>query len=102
LSTLLADYYSIQSSTFFLQDEFGSSRTGAEGGQCIKDLAQDPKMHCLSGTLAKTQFYALWKMPEHSSLMMKKGMINPPPKGVGKYDAARIGRYLLGAMEKYQ
>ena len=43
-------------------------------------VAKHPKMRYLSGTLAKTLFYALWKMPEHWSFVIKKGMINPPPQ----------------------
>ena len=43
-------------------------------------VAKHPKMRYLSGTLAKTLFYALWKMPEHWSFVFKKSMINPPPQ----------------------
>ena len=42
--------------------------------------AKHPKMRYLSGTTAKTLFYALWKMPEEWSFVMKKGMIQPPPR----------------------
>jgi len=38
-----------------------------------------PKLRYLSGTFAKTFFYALWKMPEHWSLNVKKGMLQPLP-----------------------
>ncbi|MFC2065280.1 SDR family NAD(P)-dependent oxidoreductase [Chloroflexota bacterium] len=38
-----------------------------------------PRMRYLSGTLAKTLFYALWKMPEQWSFVIKKGTVNPPP-----------------------
>lgn len=45
-------------------------------------VSKHPKMRYLSGTFAKTLFYALWKMPEHWSLAIKKGMINPPPRTI--------------------
>ena len=38
-----------------------------------------PRMRYLSGTLAKTLFHALWKMPEKWSFLIKKGTVNPPP-----------------------
>ncbi len=41
--------------------------------------AKRPKMRYLSGTLAKTLFYALWVMPEHWSFAFKKLLIQPPP-----------------------
>jgi NAD(P)-dependent dehydrogenase (short-subunit alcohol dehydrogenase family) len=41
--------------------------------------ARHPKLRYLSGTLAKSLFYALWKMPEHWSFLIKKGTVNPPP-----------------------
>lgn len=43
-------------------------------------MAKNPKIRYLSGTLAKTLFYALWKMPEHWAFQIKKGTVNPPPK----------------------
>jgi NAD(P)-dependent dehydrogenase (short-subunit alcohol dehydrogenase family) len=42
--------------------------------------AKTPRMRYLSGTLAKTLFRALWKMPEEWSFAAKKGTITPPPK----------------------
>ncbi len=41
--------------------------------------AKRPKMRYLSGTLAKTLFYALWIMPEHWSFVFKKMLIQPTP-----------------------
>ncbi|MBT4518456.1 MAG: SDR family NAD(P)-dependent oxidoreductase [Halieaceae bacterium] len=38
-----------------------------------------PKHRYLSGTLAKTLFYALWIMPEGWSYRIKKAMISPTP-----------------------
>ena len=68
----------------------------AENTQRIEQIAQDPihaindiyhalaathpKMRYLSGSAAKTFFYALWKMPEHWSFAIKKSLINPPPE----------------------
>lgn len=50
----------------------------------IRDVAHGvaakyPRMRYLSGTLAKTLFNALWKMPEHWSFVIKKGTISPQP-----------------------
>ena len=42
--------------------------------------AKYPRMRYLSGTLAKTLFRALWKMPEHWSFVVKKGTVTPLPK----------------------
>lgn len=42
--------------------------------------AKHPRMRYLSGTLAKTLFRALWKMPEHWSFAVKKGTVTPLPK----------------------
>jgi NAD(P)-dependent dehydrogenase (short-subunit alcohol dehydrogenase family) len=42
--------------------------------------ARTPKMRYLSGKLAKTLFYALWKMPERWSYLFKKGMVTPSPR----------------------
>lgn len=42
--------------------------------------AKYPRMRYLSGTLAKTLFRALWKMPEHWSFAVKKGTVTPLPK----------------------
>lgn len=42
--------------------------------------AKYPRMRYLSGTLAKTLFRALWKMPEEWSFVIKKGTVAPPPK----------------------
>lgn len=68
----------------------------ADNGERIERIAQDPKfaindilhaltakhphMRYLSGTLAKTLFYALWKMPEKWSFVFKKSSVNPPPR----------------------
>ncbi len=41
--------------------------------------ATRPKLRYLSGTMAKTLFYALWVGPESWSLKFKKLMIQPPP-----------------------
>lgn len=41
--------------------------------------AKHPRMRYLSGTLAKTLFRALWKMPEQWSFVVKKGTITPLP-----------------------
>jgi len=46
--------------------------------------AKHPRMRYLSGTLAKTLFHALWKMPEHWSFAVKKGTITPLPKIITK------------------
>ncbi len=42
--------------------------------------AKHPRFRYLSGTLAKTLFRALWKMPEHWSFVVKKGTVTPLPK----------------------
>jgi NAD(P)-dependent dehydrogenase (short-subunit alcohol dehydrogenase family) len=42
--------------------------------------ARRPRLRYLSGTLAKTLFYALWVGPESWSLRFKQGMIRPPPR----------------------
>jgi len=51
----------------------------------IKDIvhaltSKKPKFRYLSGTLAKTLFFALWKMPERWSFLVKKSTVNPPPE----------------------
>jgi NAD(P)-dependent dehydrogenase (short-subunit alcohol dehydrogenase family) len=51
----------------------------------IRDVAHGvaakyPRFRYLSGTLAKTLFRALWKMPEEWSFVVKKGTITPLPK----------------------
>lgn len=57
----------------------------AQDPQCAVDdichalSAVHPKLRYLSGTAAKTVFYALWVMPEHWSLAAKKAMISPAP-----------------------
>jgi len=43
-------------------------------------VAKYPRFRYLSGTLAKTLFRALWKMPEEWSFAIKKGTITPLPK----------------------
>jgi len=42
-------------------------------------VARNPRMRYLSGTLAKTLFFALWKMPERWSFVVKRGTITPRP-----------------------
>jgi NAD(P)-dependent dehydrogenase (short-subunit alcohol dehydrogenase family) len=42
--------------------------------------AKHPRMRYLSGTLAKTLFRALWKMPDEWSFAVKKGTVTPLPK----------------------
>jgi len=42
--------------------------------------AKHPRFRYLSGTFAKTLFYALWKMPEEWSFAVKKGTVTPTPK----------------------
>jgi NAD(P)-dependent dehydrogenase (short-subunit alcohol dehydrogenase family) len=39
-----------------------------------------PKFRYLSGTLAKTVFFALWIMPERWSFVLKKATVKPPPE----------------------
>ena len=57
----------------------------AQDPQCAVDdichalAAVRPKIRYLSGTAAKTVFYALWVMPEHWSLAAKKATISPAP-----------------------
>lgn len=51
----------------------------------IRDVAHGvaakyPRFRYLSGTLAKTLFRALWKMPEEWSFVIKKGTVTPLPK----------------------
>lgn len=43
-------------------------------------VAKYPRFRYLSGTLARTLFRALWKMPEEWSFVIKKGTITPIPK----------------------
>jgi NAD(P)-dependent dehydrogenase (short-subunit alcohol dehydrogenase family) len=45
--------------------------------------AARPKLRYLSGTLAKTLFYALWVMPESWALRFKRTTIRPPPSVTG-------------------
>ncbi len=68
----------------------------AENTEALQRIAQDPRhaiddivhalgasrpdLRYLSGTLSKTLFLALWKMPERWSLAIKKGMIRPAPR----------------------
>lgn len=40
-----------------------------------------PRLRYLSGTLARTLFYALWVGPESWALKVKTAMIQPPPPG---------------------
>ena len=42
-------------------------------------VARNPRMRYLSGTLAKTLFFALWKMPERWAYLLKKTTIAPRP-----------------------
>ena len=42
-------------------------------------VARHPRMRYLSGSLAKTLFFALWKMPERWSFVLKRGTITPKP-----------------------
>ena len=42
--------------------------------------AKYPRFRYLSGTLAKTLFRVLWKMPEEWSFVIKKGTVTPLPK----------------------
>jgi NAD(P)-dependent dehydrogenase (short-subunit alcohol dehydrogenase family) len=42
-------------------------------------VARNPRMRYLSGTLAKTLFFALWKMPERWAFVMKRATIAPRP-----------------------
>lgn len=67
-----------------------------QGNQSLEMIAQDPahtvsdishalsakhpQMRYLSGTTAKTLFYALWKMPEEWSFEIKKRLVFPPPE----------------------
>jgi NAD(P)-dependent dehydrogenase (short-subunit alcohol dehydrogenase family) len=58
----------------------------AQDPQCaVNDIyhalaAERPKHRYLSGTFAKTLFYALWVMPEHWSATAKKALISPAPE----------------------
>jgi NAD(P)-dependent dehydrogenase (short-subunit alcohol dehydrogenase family) len=42
-------------------------------------VARSPRMRYLSGTLAKTLFFALWKMPERWAFVAKRATIAPRP-----------------------
>jgi NAD(P)-dependent dehydrogenase (short-subunit alcohol dehydrogenase family) len=62
----------------------GLARIAQDPKCAIEDIfhalaAKRPKMRYLSGTMAKTFFYALWVMPEHWSYAIKKLMIYPKP-----------------------
>jgi short-subunit dehydrogenase len=46
--------------------------------------AKHPKMRYLSGTTAKTLFFALWKMPEEWAFAVKKVLVYPPPENTVK------------------
>jgi len=61
--------------TSIAQDPIHAIRDVAHGV-----TAKYPRMRYLSGTLAKTLFRALWKMPEHWSFVVKKGTVTPLPK----------------------
>ena len=61
------------------------ARMAQEPINAIRDVthgvaAKHPRLRYLSGTLAKTLFRALWKMPEHWSFSVKKSTITPQPK----------------------
>jgi short-subunit dehydrogenase len=59
-------------------------RIAEDPARAIRDIvhavtARRPRLRYLSGTLAKTLFYALWIGPESWSLRFKRVMIQPPP-----------------------
>ena len=59
-------------------------RIAQDPGHVIDDIvhaltAVRPRLRYLSGTLAKTLFYALWVGPESWALRFKRAMIQPPP-----------------------
>jgi NAD(P)-dependent dehydrogenase (short-subunit alcohol dehydrogenase family) len=59
-------------------------RIAQDPAHAIKDIlhavaANRPRLRYLSGTTAKTLFYALWIGPESWSLKFKRAMIQPPP-----------------------
>ena len=61
------------------------ARMAQEPINAIRDVthgvaAKHPRLRYLSGTLAKTLFRALWKMPEDWSFSIKKGTITPQPR----------------------
>lgn len=62
----------------------GLEQIAQEPSVVIKDLmhavcATTPQFRYLSGTFAKTLFYALWVMPETWSFAFKKSIVNPKP-----------------------
>ena len=61
-------------------------RIAQDPAHAINDIAhavtaQRPRLRYLSGTLAKTLFYALWVGPESWALKFKAATIQPPPTG---------------------
>lgn len=46
--------------------------------------AQHPHHRYLSGAMARTVFYALWKMPEEWSFAIKKNLIDPRPENIAR------------------
>jgi NAD(P)-dependent dehydrogenase (short-subunit alcohol dehydrogenase family) len=77
----LDDYVTVNSKNLahMAQDPIHAIRDVAHGV-----AAKHPRMRYLSGTLAKTLFYALWKMPEQWSFVLKKGTVAPLPKALIK------------------
>ena len=81
-----------------LQSDSDTPLPGISAQSLLEQIAQDPakavndiihalsalkpKFRYLSGSAAKTLFYALWIMPESWSHWFKKGLISPPPENV--------------------
>jgi NAD(P)-dependent dehydrogenase (short-subunit alcohol dehydrogenase family) len=73
----LEEYVAVNSKNLagIAQDPIHAIRDVAHGV-----TAKHPRMRYLSGTLAKTLFRALWKMPEEWSFVVKKGTVTPLSK----------------------
>ena len=73
----LNEYVAVNSKNLagIAQDPINAIRDVAHGV-----AAKYPRFRYLSGTLAKTLFRALWKMPEEWSFVVKKGTVTPLPK----------------------
>lgn len=83
----------------------GLDRIAQDPSITVNDLvhalsAKRPRQRYLSGTLAKTLFYALWVGPEHWSTRFKRATVQPPPveSSAGRGRGLLVGLGLLAAL----
>jgi hypothetical protein len=90
METVTFGYFACSSLQGWLDEHVAKNKKNlesiAQDPQCAVDdiyhalAAEHPKLRYLSGTMAKTLFYALWVMPEHWSAIAKKALISPVPE----------------------